>query len=281
VWGGRELGERYGKPLPEGAVGESWELVDREDDQTVFTDGSTLQELWADERILFGTSAIGHPSKRFPLLIKLLDARDTLSVQVHPPAEVADALGGEPKTEAWYLADAAPGAFLYAGLRPGVDRAAFDAALDEREVESLLHRIDVSAGDALLLPSGRVHAIGAGCLVVEVQQSSDTTYRVWDFDRPGTDGEPRALHVDEALRSIDFDDHEPPLTPLPIETGHFRITRHAVDGEWRASSPERCGVVVVLDGEVEGAGPGETLFVPATHDLPLAGSGTVLHVELP
>jgi mannose-6-phosphate isomerase len=145
--------------------------------------GPHADELWTgpERTALFGARAAG-AGERFPLLVKLLDCTSTLSVQVHPPAEVAPDLGGEPKTEMWYLLDADPGAHLFAGLRAGVTREAFEAGLRAGgDVSALLHRVDVDAGDVMFVPSGRVHALGAGCLVVEVQQNSDTTYRVFDW----------------------------------------------------------------------------------------------------
>ena len=205
VWGGRRLAERLGKPLPPGVpIGESWELVDREDAQSVVDTGEhagiTLHELWTEHReAVFGEIP---DSPRFPLLAKILDARETLSVQVHPPAAVAPELGGEPKTEMWYLIEAEEGAELFAGFRPGVDRRQFESALGNGDVADLLHRVPVRAGDALFIPSGRCHAIGAGCLIVEIQQNSDTTYRVFDWNRVGLDGKPRALHIESSRRPL-------------------------------------------------------------------------------
>jgi len=155
---------------------------------------------------------------RFPLLIKILDAREKLSLQVHPPARVAAQLGGEPKTEMWYIADAAPGAELYVGLRRGVTRAEFERRLTEGTVADCFHRVRVKPGDVMFLPSGRVHAIGAGIVIVEVQQNSDTTYRVFDWNRPGLDGKPRQLHVTQSLQCIDFEDFEPALTPGQLKS---------------------------------------------------------------
>ena len=135
---------------------------------------------------LFGEGA--PEADRFPLLFKILDARDTLSIQVHPPASVAAALGGEPKTEVWYIADAAAGAMLYVGVKEGIDEARFREALASGEAESCVHSVPVSKGQHLAIPSGRLHAIGAGLLIYEIQQNSDTTYRVYDWGRMGLDG---------------------------------------------------------------------------------------------
>ncbi len=148
---------------------------------------------------------------RFPLLVKLLDARDKLSLQVHPPAQKAAQLGGEPKTEMWYVADATPEAELFVGLKPGVTRHQFEQKVSTGTVAECFHRAGVRAGDAMFLPSGRVHAIGAGLVIFEIQQNSDTTYRVFDWNRVGLDGNARELHLTESLASIDFNDFEPPL----------------------------------------------------------------------
>ena len=210
VWGGRRLAG-WGKALPEGAIGESWELFDRQDKSAVVAEGPwkghTLGQLTAE----FGPRLLGpelwrSQPTRFPLLVKLIDAQDQLSVQVHPNDEQAAAMvGGEErgKSEMWVVLAAAPGAQMAVGVKPGVDAAKFKRALAEGSVESLLQKFDVAPGDVIDIPAGRVHAIGKGCLVAEVQQSSDTTYRVWDYGRL-ENGKPRALHVDEALRVIDF-----------------------------------------------------------------------------
>jgi mannose-6-phosphate isomerase len=266
VWGGRRLERVYGKPLPADAViGESWELVDRAEAQSVSTDGTDLHALWTDAReAVFGARGVASPAPRFPILVKLLDARETLSVQVHPPAHCADDLGGECKSEAWVLAAADPGAHVYAGLRAGVTREAFESALHAGEdVSAMLHRIDVRAGDAIFIPSGRVHAIGGGCLIAEIQQNSDTTYRVFDFNRPGLDGLPRELHLEESLRSIDFDDVEPPLADPAAEhiaaIAEFELDRWTLAAhEERPAAPAgEAAVVLVLEGEV---GCGDATF---------------------
>jgi mannose-6-phosphate isomerase len=216
VWGGREIERLYGKKLPPGApIGESWEISDRPGDASVIANGPFagknlrwLMENHARE-LLGDAKAAGR--YRFPLLCKILDARDKLSLQVHPPGNKAAELGGEPKTEMWFIADAAPGAELYVGLKRGVTRAEFERKIRDGSVAECFHRLPVKPGDSMFLPSGRVHAIGAGLVIFEIQQNSDTTYRVFDWNRVGLDGQPRELHVVESLASIDFGDFEPPL----------------------------------------------------------------------
>jgi len=215
VWGGRNLERLYGKALPpEAAIGESWEISDRPGDVSVIANGPLAgKDLhWLVEHHctdLLGDAKL--EAGRFPLLIKLLDAQEKLSLQVHPPAAKAAELRGDPKTEMWFIADAAPQAELYVGLKRGVTRADFERRLADRSVAECFHRVPVQAGDAMFLPSGRVHAIGAGLVIFEIQQNSDTTYRVFDWNRVGLDGKPRELHVAQALASMDFNDFEPAL----------------------------------------------------------------------
>lgn len=215
VWGGRSLERLYRKPLPPKVpIGESWEISDRPGDVSVIANGplagKDLRWLMENhERELLGEAKPANG--RFPLLIKILDAEEKLSLQVHPPAHRAVDLRGEPKTEAWYIANAAPGAELYVGLKRGVTRAEFEGKIQTGEVAECFHRVPVKAGDTMFLPSGRVHAIGAGLVIFEIQQNSDTTYRVFDWNRVGLDGKPRDLHVEQSLASIDFDDFEPAL----------------------------------------------------------------------
>ncbi len=215
VWGGRNLERLYAKPLPPGApIGESWEISDRPGDVSVIANGPLAGR---DLRWLMqehGPEVLGKARSlkgRFPLLIKILDARDTLSLQVHPPAAKAAQLEGEPKTELWYITAAEAGAELFAGLKRGVTRAEFERRLQEGTVAECFHRVPVQAGDTMFLPSGRVHALGGGLVIFEIQQNSDTTYRVFDWNRAGLDGKPRELHVAPSLASIDFEDFEPGL----------------------------------------------------------------------
>jgi mannose-6-phosphate isomerase len=221
IWGGRELERLYAKKIPAGQpIGEAWEISDRPGDTSVIANGpfagknlSWLMKNHAAE-ILGGAKPA--TEGRFPLLCKILDARQKLSLQVHPPAEAAAKLNGEPKTEMWFVADAAPEASLYAGLKRGVTRVEFEKKISDGSVADCFHRIPVQAGDTMFLPSGRVHAIGDGLVIFEIQQNSDTTYRVFDWNRVGLDGKPRALHVAQSLASIDFNDFEPKLVETPF-----------------------------------------------------------------
>lgn len=268
VWGGRALERLYQKPLPPGLViGESWEISDRPGDVSVIANGPLAGR---DLHWLMGHHAaelLGRAapeSGRFPLLVKILDAQDKLSLQVHPPAAQAAELGGEPKTEMWYVAKAAPGAVLYAGLRNGVTRAEFEARIKSGAVLECFHRVEVRSGDAILLPSGRVHALGAGLVIFEIQQNSDTTYRVFDWNRRGLDGNLRELHIPQSLASIDFNDFEPALLPAVwTRAGEPRVrplVRHAlfkVDLEEAASGasvelpPGKPQIIGLVEGRAQ------------------------------
>jgi mannose-6-phosphate isomerase len=215
VWGGRALEAALGRTLPPGRIiGESWDLVDRPEAQSVIRGGMLAEQTLRAALEKHSTEIMGPgwPAGRpFPLLVKWLDCRERLSLQVHPPAGLAGELGGEPKTENWFIADISPGAHLIVGLRRGVTRDQFERALAAGTVEQCVHRFPVVPGDSILVRSGQLHAIDAGCLILEIQQNSDTTYRVFDWGRMGLDGKPRKLHVAESLRSILWDEAEPML----------------------------------------------------------------------
>lgn len=233
VWGGRNLERLFGKALPsDRPVGESWEITDRPEGVSVVANGpmagKTLRWLMEHHR----REVLGQHTAEdgaFPLLIKILDCADTLSVQVHPPGRIAAQLGGEPKTEMWYIVDATPSAVLYAGLKAGVTREEFERRIADGTVQECLHRVPVRAGDAMFLPSGRLHAIGAGNVIFEIQQNSDTTYRVFDWNRPGLDGKPRELHLEQSLASIDFNDFEPSLIASKYSRNRSFSVRYLVD----------------------------------------------------
>lgn len=299
VWGGRRFESLLGKAIPHGTpIGELWEIVDREDAQSVVHEGLfrgvPLHDLWTKHRgEVFGASCLSHPSPRFPLLIKLLDARERLSVQVHPPQDLAASLGGEPKTEVWYFLDALPGARIYVGLKKGVTRGEFESALRSGDVESTLHEISVTTGESIFIPSGRLHAIGEGNVIVEVQQNSDTTYRVFDWNRMGIDGRPRALHIPESLASIDFNDFEPAVSgvrePVIAECPFFQVEKIPLDSPRDVRPEGRFALVAVTGGTVlcggKTFGKGRFFIVPAEGtglDLePGGGSPEILVTTLP
>jgi mannose-6-phosphate isomerase len=264
VWGGRNLERLFGKKLPpDRSIGESWEISDRPGDVSVVANGPLAgKDLhWLVEN--HGYELLGGArlqNGRFPLLIKLLDAQEKLSLQVHPPADKAAELGGEPKTEMWLIADATPGAELYVGLKRGVTKSSFEQKLRDGSVADCFHRIEVRRGNAMFLPSGRVHAIGAGLVIFEIQQNSDTTYRVFDWNRVGLDGKPRELHVPQSLASIDFNDFEPRLIKTEfkgddsvrrstfVQDGLFTVERWQVSSGSSISLPPKRMQIIACTG---------------------------------
>jgi mannose-6-phosphate isomerase len=320
VWGGSTL-TRYGKPMPPGKrIGESWEISDRDEAQVVIADGpdkgKTLRQLIeAHGAELLGTNVATQqsttPSLHFPLLVKLLDCRERLSLQVHPPAAVAAKLKGEPKTEMWYVLEADRDAHLIAGLCRGVTGADFMRALDQPpsswRLEDFVHRFPVVKGDVFFVPSGRLHAIDAGVVLFEIQQNSDTTYRLYDWGRVGLDGRPRQLHVQESLACIDFQDFEPKKIRPRIENksgnGLWRLVECEYFGvqklELRNAWLDRCdgttfhiiacvqGSVGLLaaDGKEDRLSVGEFVLLPAALGhytlTPLADNSQALRVFVP
>jgi mannose-6-phosphate isomerase len=280
IWGGRHLQSLYGKALPpEAPIGESWEICDRPGDESIIANGALegrgLGEVMRENpAALLGKDA--PKAERFPLLIKIIDAQENLSLQVHPPAAIAKKLGGEPKTEMWYIAQADPAAQLYVGLKAGTTQAEFERKLASQTVADCFHRIAVREGDAMFLPSGRVHALGAGLVIFEIQQNSDTTYRVFDWNRVDAQGKPRELHVAESLASIDFNDFEPALLPDKFQPGHpgqlrplvkndlFEVSlRRLAAGEIWEPRQGRMEIVGVVKGTAQITWPGEALDLAA------------------
>ena len=296
IWGSRKLASLFGKNLPgDKTIGESWEIVDRPEAQSVVRHGPfrdrTLHELWMHDReTVFGRVS---DAPRFPLLIKLLDAHDQLSLQVHPPEKIATKLGGEPKTEFWYVASAIPGARLFVGLRRAVTRERFEEAVRARTVADLVHTVEVKTGDSIFLPAGRFHAVGAGNVLVEIQQNSDTTYRVYDWDRVDDNGKPRQLHVDQALQSIDFDDVAPtliePQGELLVKNELFEIQKCNLDSSREIAPVGQFAIVCCLSGSIRLADvdlrPGEFLLAPASLKdrqlQPRAEATSLLRITIP
>ena len=292
VWGGRLLETLFHRTLPDPIrpFGESWEVIDRPEAQSYVSngawEGSSLHELWTYHREeIFGSGLDGR--ERFPLLVKILDAREDLSIQVHPPAHLANAFGGEPKTEMWYIAAAEPGARLVVGLRQGVTRDTLADAIECGLVAELVHEIPVKRGDHIFIPSGRLHAIGGGLLIYEIQQNSDTTYRVFDWNRQGLDGKPRALHVKESLASIDYDDIEPCIDQAQGEVlvacEHFVVERHQLNvGEKiGAIRSDRFSFLHLVEGELCGESGqkwpvGTTLLLTPGDPGPMATVSSVI-----
>jgi len=297
MWGGRRLESEFRKKLPpQKSIGESWEIVDRLEAQSVVAAGplrgKTLHGLWTQHR----EEIFGHVSDtpRFPLLIKILDAQDKLSLQVHPPENVAARVGGEPKSEFWYVASADPEAELFLGFRESITRDEFQRAAHDGTVIDHVHRIAIRGGDAAFLPAGRVHAIGAGNLLIEIQQNSDTTYRAFDWNRiDPTTGTKRDLHVEQAIECIDFNDVQPKLIQaegeLLISHSLFHIQKWNLAGAREAAPFGQFGVVCCLTGSLScgnvNLAPGEMFLIPASLQdrqlKPVAPDTSLLRVTIP
>jgi mannose-6-phosphate isomerase len=296
IWGGRRLESEYGKKLPaEQQIGESWEIVDRPEAQSVVANGplkgKTLHEIWATQR----KEIFGEPpeSQRFPLLVKLLDAKERLSLQVHPPEKVAAKLGGEPKTEFWYVASTQPDAKLFVGLREAMTRAQFEEALRSATVAEHVHEISVKPDDAMFLPAGRLHAVGAGNILVEIQQNSDTTYRVFDWNRAGKDDKGRQLHIEQALQCIDFNDVAPgliePRGEVLVNHKLFEVQKWILNRPRQIVPRGQFAIICCLTGSLQCANvdlaSGEFFLVPAElrdgELRPLRSETSLLCVTIP
>ena len=289
IWGGRRIPERFGRHVEQDVCAESWEISSRPEGMGVVRNGPLAGRSLADLVTEYGADVIGAAASSrdrweggFPLLIKIIDSRERLSVQVHPDEAGAARAGGEAKTEAWVVLDAAPGAQVFAGLQPGVTRDAFERAICDAALEPMLRSVPLQIGQAIFVPGGRVHAIGEGALLLEVQQNSNTTYRVYDWGRVGKDGTPRPLHIRQALDVIRWDDApEGAVEPHLIEerganrlyelvqNPFFHLTRWdlgepaAVNGDGRAFT-----VLFVASGTVWVSGNGiEERLVPGTSCL--------------
>jgi len=228
MWGGERIREQFMRHETPTPCAESWEVSAHPDGMSIVENGplcgKTLNELCKK----YGTALLGThcPDEDFPLLIKIIDAKSRLSVQVHPDENAAERYGGEAKTEMWYILDAKEDAFVCAGFNKGVGPRIFSDALNAGRLPPLLKTLPVVPGKSVFIPGGIVHAIGEGCLMLEVQQNSNTTYRVYDWDRIGTDGKPRLLHIREALEVLDW--NAPALdlqTPIPMKAENPDNTR--------------------------------------------------------
>ncbi|MBI85009.1 MAG: mannose-6-phosphate isomerase [Planctomycetaceae bacterium] len=287
LWGGRRLESVLGKKIGEGNdYAESWEIVDRGADQSVVLHGklagSTLNDLVTEYAVeLFGKQ---HPWKQFPLLFKFLDANRSLSVQVHPDDAQAARLDPPDlgKTEAWFVLESQPGSNVYAGLRPGVDREMLARKIANGETESCLHQFQPRVGDCIFIPAGTVHALGEGLLVAEIQQASDTTFRLYDWDRRDADGRSRQLHIQESLEIADYESGPVgPQTPLPTDNAarvrlvtcdKFVLERWSLSESGTIPAVDSCHLLAILSGSLEiehdsvptPLGAGQTMVIPAS-----------------
>jgi len=279
IWGGTRLKSEYGKVSELDKIAESWELTVRGDGMNVIDNGEykgmTLGEY------------LGDKAEGFPLLIKLIDACDKLSIQVHPDDDYAREKEGEyGKTEMWYIVDAEPGAKLVYGLK-NYNKDTFRAAVENGTLEDYMNYVDVKKGDVFFIPAGCVHAIGAGILIAEIQQSSNVTYRVYDYMRRGKDGKLRELHVDKALDVI-IDHTEEGIEAIRYADGkdasslanckYFKVDRYVLDGSMTLSADNGFLHILCLDGEGDIGGvsckKGESILLPAgLTDVAVSGKG--------
>jgi mannose-6-phosphate isomerase len=274
MWGGRRLESAFQKKLPpQKRIGESWEIVDRAEAQSVVGNGPlrgrTLHELWTRHREqIFGEVP---DTPRFPLLIKVIDAQERLSLQVHPAEDAARRLGGEPKSEFWYVAGAEE-TELFLGFRKPITRKKFEEAVREGKVLDYVHKVAVHEGDAVFIPAGRVHAADAGNLLIEIQQNSDTTYRIFDWNRiDPVNGKRRELHVEPAMQSINFEDLRPKLIEargeLLLSHSLFEIRKWNLHEDRDAAPPGQFAIVCCLTGNLSCANvefaAGQIFLVPA------------------
>jgi mannose-6-phosphate isomerase len=296
IWGGRRLESEFGKQLPPNVrIGESWEIVDRPEAQSIVADGplcgKSLHELWTQYRKeIFGNVP---DTPRFPLLIKIIDAQENLSLQVHPRENLARRFGDEPKSEFWYVA-AADDAELFLGFRKPITRKQFKETLRDGAVMDYVHNLAVRTADAVFLPAGRVHAVGGGNLLIEIQQNSDTTYRVFDWNRtdPAT-GSKRDLHIEQAIECINFEDVQPKLIAskgeLLISHRLFEIRKWKLNTTREVAPFGQFAIVCCLSGNLACAKtklePAEVFLVPAhlkNRQLkPLAPETSLLRVTIP
>lgn len=300
IWGGFTLRTHFGKPTPADIrIGESWELADLPSDKTRIVNGSLAGMTWAElpfevRRDWFAD--IG-PAKSFPLLIKLLDAREVLSVQVHPDRDTCRRMGrGDPKTECWYILAAESDAVIYKGLQSGTTRDQLRQAVQQGTVADLLCRVPVHPGECHFIPAGTCHAIGAGLLIAEIQTPSDTTYRLFDWNRLDETGKPRPLHIEEAMESIHFDQPPDELTVRSkgivadceffcMEIPSFPAGQSVPLGSRNTTvliGVSGRGIIDNPDGSITSFKAGDTLLIPASMKaiMKLDGNGQVLLAHL-
>lgn len=286
LWGGRRLQSVLGKEIGDGDnFAESWEVVDHGGDQSVVSSGSLAGKSLHDLVTDYGQELLGRhaPQTQFPLLFKFLDAHRNLSVQVHPNDEQGRRLDPPDlgKTEAWVVLHAEVGSLVYAGLKRGFDRAAFEREVRRGTTELCLHRFEPRVGDCIFIPAGTVHALGEGLIIAEIQQASDTTFRVSDWNRVGPDGRPRELHVEQALEVIDYETGPVAASvPQPTDRAHvsrlvscdkFILDRWDFGTAQMIGGDDRCHILAVLEGSVQLSGSsaceplrkGETTLLPA------------------
>lgn len=265
VWGGRRLEERLGRKLPANVkIGESREISDRKETVSIITEGDFCGRNFREVLSLYGEKIMGPgwtPERRFPILVKWLDCEQMSSIQIHPTAETAKRFDSEKKTEAWFFFDTQPGSEYVAGLYTGTSQERVELALKSDSLESLVLYRKAKCGECVLLEAGIVHAAGAGNLILEIQESSDATYRMYDWHRRDSAGNERELHIEKALASIDYtlNNHIPIRKAHPEETktllcecSSFTMHQHVLKAGETLSFPEKeqPRILITLDGKL-------------------------------
>ncbi|NLG34516.1 MAG: mannose-6-phosphate isomerase [Lentisphaerae bacterium] len=278
IWGGQRLLHEFHRRLNPGIYAEAWEIADHPDGQTRIINGPDAGSTLADAIARRGPELLGdgRTETRFPLMVKIIDARETLSVQVHPGDAAAGRCGGEAKSEMWMVLSATPDAHIYSGFKPGVTLADFEQARAAGTIPSLLQRFPARPGMIFHTPGGRVHAIGAGCLLLEVQQNANTTYRLYDWDRLDKNDRPRPLHIDQALQVINWTLTGSPVAPVqPISTRpegydirpllddpHFHVEEWLISSNCQVLHDSRSFLILFpIDGDVRIRTPGQPAMI--------------------
>jgi mannose-6-phosphate isomerase len=276
IWGGTNLTAVFGRKISGDHIGESWELSSHSNGTSIvengYLAGKNLNELITEyKEQLMGKKFAN--DKYFPLLIKILDANDNLSIQVHPDDEYAHRVEGEAgKTEAWYVIHAKENAHIIYGLKNNITKEDFNKAIENNKIDDAVKRVPVKAGDMIFVPAGMIHALLDGVMVYEVQQNSDTTYRVYDYDRVGDDGKKRELHIEKALEVIDFTEQPSCIfTGNSINCQYFSMEKLSIAGEKHEMTKEQFIIYCVIAGSGEiqykesivCLSPGDTVLIPA------------------
>ncbi|MGA2679765.1 MAG: type I phosphomannose isomerase catalytic subunit [Sedimentisphaerales bacterium] len=282
IWGGDKLREVFGREMPRGKrIGESWELADLPEDKSKIVNGELTGETIESVIRKYTKEITGAEQFKlpFPLLIKFLDCGDVLSVQVHPDKETCKRMGkGDFKTECWYIIQAQPGAVIYKGLKEGTTKDRFAKAIKDGTVERLLVKVPVKVGECHFLPAGTPHAIGTGLLIAEIQTPSDTTYRVFDWNRVDDKGKPRQLHIEEAMESIHFDSSGDNLSVASVgrlvDSACFKVDKgHQARSCEMLLSAGKMKTIMIMSGfgTIAGKGntvefrAGDTILIPAAY----------------
>ncbi len=303
LWGGTRLRDEYGKKSDKDKIAESWELSCHKDGQSIIANGEYAGKTLSEYIEICGKDVLGTNCEKFeyfPILIKLIDAKDNLSVQVHPDNEYAMRVEGEyGKTEMWYIVDCEEGAELLYGFKHEITREEFAERIKNNTLLEVTNNVPVHKGDVFFIDAGTLHAIGKGILIAEIQQNSNTTYRIYDYGRVGADGKPRELHVEKACEVTKL---VPPVRPtkpmgdtiikegysitLLATSEYFNVNKLAISEKavLNAKADSFCSLLV-LDGEFEVGGvslnKGESCFVPAGYgEFAVEGKGEIILTDL-